>query len=188
MPPEPPGFPLDHDRVQAVYDELAVGLQRFLLGVLKDDASAADVLQIAFIRLMEKGHLVQQEGSIKSWLYRVAFNEAMLIRRRAAVGRKHAEGMAWHFHIRGEQTSGGKLGQSIELVMRAEDVELVRQSLSQLSNVQREVVEKRIYEGKKFREIADELGVRLGTVLARMQSSLKKLKPILINRSPGRDE
>jgi RNA polymerase sigma-70 factor (ECF subfamily) len=111
----------------------------------------------------------------------VAFNEAMLIRRREATGRKHAEGIAWRLELRLGGVDGvkSKLGHSVEQAIRQEDVELVRAAIAELSEVQRVVVEKRIYEGLKFREIADVLDVPLGTVLARMQSSLKKLKPML---------
>ena len=180
---------LGREKVEAAYQSHAVGLQRFLLGVLKNETAAADALQATFIKLIEKGHSVQQESSLKSWLFRVAFNEAMLIRRREATGRKHAEGVAWRLEIRLSGVEGvkSKLGHSVEHAIRQEDVELVRAAIAELSDVQREVVEKRIYEGLKFREIADALDVPLGTVLARMQSSLKKLKPILAARGQWLD-
>lgn len=171
---------LASSEVGEAYSEHAVGLERFLLGILKDDAATADALQATFIKLMEKGHSVQKQSSLKSWLFRVAFNEAMLIRRKQAIGRKHSEAIAWKQESRLQEGIGGKLGQPVKSLLQQEEIELVRAALSELSDVQREVVEKRIYEGLKFREIADELDVPLGTVLARMQSSLKKLKPILI--------
>ncbi len=175
---------MDIEKVQMVYQEYAEDLQRFLLGVLRDESAAADALQSTFIKLIEKGHSVQQEDSIKAWLFRVAFNEAMLIRRREAISRKHAEGVAWKLQLRlGSSDAGSRqLSQSVEHAVRQEDIELVRMALNELSGPQREVVKKRIYEGLKFREIAEELDVPLGTVLARMQSSLKKLKPILAHK------
>ncbi len=179
---------IDHEKVKEVYQEHAAALERFLLGVLKDEAAAADALQSTFIKLIEKGHSVQQEGAFKSWLFRVAFNEAMLIRRRDAINRKHAEKVAWRQELHlGDRDTLSQLGQSVERAMRQEDIELVRNALDELSEVQRQVVEKRIYQGLKFREIADELDVPLGTVLARMQSSLKKLKLILQARSEWED-
>ena len=72
-----------------------------------------------------------------------------------------------------------RLSQSVHHAIQQEDIERVREALMRLPASQREVVQKRIYEGLKFREIADELDVPLGTVLARMQAALKKLKPIL---------
>lgn len=172
---------MDSQRVQAVYQEHVQDLKRFLLGVLKDETTAADALQSTFIKLMEKGHSVQQLDSLKSWLFRVAFNEAMLILRRDGVSRKHAERVAWQLET--GETASQRLNQSMGQLIREEEVEMVRAALDELSEVQRTVVEKRIYEGLKFREIAEQLQVPLGTVLARMQSSLKKLKTVLANRS-----
>jgi RNA polymerase sigma-70 factor (ECF subfamily) len=178
--PDDPIF--DRARIELVYQEYAVSLKRFLLGVLKDDAATGDALQATFIKLMEKGHLIEQESSIKSWLFRVAFNEAMLVKRRNATKRKHAESVAIHWQSRRGDAGDGPLGPAIEQITRQEDIELVRAALDELSDVQRQVLKCRIYEDKKFREIADELDVPLGTVLARMQSALKKLKPILAAR------
>lgn len=177
---------MDPSRVQQVYEEYAVALERFLIGVLRDNAAAADALQTTFTRLLEKGHLVQQQDSLKSWLFRVAFNEAMLIRRRDSISRKHAEGIAWKVQMQANANEGNddRTSQSVRLAIRQEDIEQVRAALSQLPELQRNVVEKRIYHDLKFREIAKELDIPLGTVLARMQAGLKKLKPLLAeNRS-----
>ena len=177
--PEPPR--LDTERVQAIYSEHCLALERFLIGVLRDEAAAADALQTTFTRLIEKGHLVQQQDSMKSWLFRVAFNEAMLIRRKETTSKKHAENVAWKFHgqLGVDRGADHRLSQSVHHAIQQEDIKQVRAALDQLPLPQREVVKKRIYEGLKFREIADDLNVPLGTVLARMQAGLKKLKPLL---------
>lgn len=177
--PQPP--PLDPSKVQQVYEEHAVALERFLIGVLRDNAAAADALQTTFTRLLEKGHLVQQQDSLKSWLFRVAFNEALLIRRRDSISRKHAEGIAWKVQMQVDANQGNddQTSQSVRCAIRKENIEQVRAALLKLPDAQRIVVEKRIYQDLKFREIAKELDVPLGTVLARMQAGLKKLKPIL---------
>jgi RNA polymerase sigma factor (sigma-70 family) len=183
--PQKPTEPaMSSERVHEVYEEHAESLQRFLLGVLKDESAASDALQSTFIKLIEKGHSVQRQDSIKSWLFRVAFNEAMLIRRRETIRRKHVEGVAWKLRLQlGDlDNDGSTFGQSVEWAIRQEDILLVRKALDSLSEPQKEVVKKRIYEGLKFREIADDLDVPLGTVLARMQAGLKKLKPILAHR------
>ena len=170
---------MDQTKVNLAYEKHAAALERFLLGVLRNEAAAADALQTTFIRLMEKGHQVQQQDSLKSWLFRVAFNEAMLIRRRDSVRKRHAEGVAWKFQMQSGADKGTdkRLSQSLHYAIQQEDIQQVRDALEKLPEVQRKVVKKRIYEDLKFREIADELNVPLGTVLARMQAGLKKLKP-----------
>lgn len=170
---------LDPEVVQGTYNQHAEGLFRFLLGVLKDSASAEDALQTTFVRLTERGHQIQQRTSIKSWLYQVAFNEAMLIRRRQATGLRHQQTIAWHYQVNSREQGPQNPDNITQDFIQQEEIEQIRKSLDCLSPVQRVVVEKRIYEGKKFREIAEELHVPLATVLARMQTSLKKLKPYL---------
>ncbi|MFT5301294.1 MAG: RNA polymerase sigma factor (sigma-70 family) [Mariniblastus sp.] len=172
---------MDHDKVLEVYSDHQPALERFLIGVLRDETAAADALQTTFERLLEKGHTVQQQDSLKSWLFRVAFNEAMLIRRKESISRRHAENVAWKFQGLGGADRGidDRLSQSVHHAIQQEDIKRVRKALKQLPDAQREVVHKRIYEGLKFREIAEQLDVPLGTVLARMQAGLKKLKPIL---------
>ncbi len=171
---------LDSERVQAAYQKYADDLRRFLLGVLRNETAAADALQSTFIKLMEKGHSVRQLDSLKSWLFQVAFNEAMLIRRREGISRKHAERVAWRLKMRADADEvNPQIGQALSQIIRDEDVAMVRSALAELTEAQRVVVKKRIYEELKFREIAEQLDVPLGTVLARMQSGLKKLKSVL---------
>ncbi|MGH7127072.1 MAG: RNA polymerase sigma factor, partial [Planctomycetaceae bacterium] len=107
------------------------------------------------------------EETRKGWLFRVAYNEAMLIRRR----RKRQE---------------KSIGQLVDAtsredrpenrLVRNETVERVRLALERLPAEQRQVVRMRIYEDKTFAAIAAEIGAPLGTVLTRMRLALKKLE------------
>jgi RNA polymerase sigma-70 factor (ECF subfamily) len=58
-------------------------------------------------------------------------------------------------------------------------VERVTRSLSVLSPEQRQVVERRVWGGKTFAEIAAELDAPIGTVLTRMRLALCKLSKAL---------
>ncbi len=139
------------------------------MGVLRNHASVSDALQTTFVRLMEKGGDVKS-GAIRSWLFRVAYNEAMLLHRRMKVDRKAKETIAWQVSPVVEENEG--LGN----LVREERADQVNLALAKLPDVQREVVELRIREGLKFVEIAKMMDVPLGTVLTRMHSGLKKLR------------
>lgn len=164
---------IDPAIVAALYVEHAEELRRFLIGVLRDHQLASDVLQAAFVKLSEKGHETQ-EGSRKAWLFRVAYHEAMAIRRREKVGDKVHQRVSWTM----QRTSGA----ADQMLIRREAVEAVRAALLQLTPEQRQVVRMRIYEEKKFVEIAEELGIPLGTALGRMRSGLQKLRASLDNQ------
>jgi len=159
---------------EATFETHQQAIRHFLLGILKDPTGAEDALQSTFIKLMEKGDTVRDRSAIKSWLFRVAFNEAMLVRRQQALADKHHEKFAWQVDC---DNRGTELPDAA--ILQSETRQQVADALKALSPEQQAVVEKRIYQGLKFREIAEELDVPLGTVLARMHASLKKLKTVL---------
>lgn len=154
--------------VAALYAEHGAELRRFLFGVLRDEALAGDVLQATFVRLIEVGQASREETR-KAWLFRVAYNEALAVRRREATGQKILERQAIWQQVTGEK------GISDPLVSQ-ETVEQVQQALQSLPSEQAQVVRMRIYEDKKFVQIAAELKIPLGTALARMRAALKKLR------------
>lgn len=158
--------------IEAAYQQHSESLRWFLCGVLRNDAMVADALQATFLKLMQQSEKLRDASAVKSWLFQVAFNEAMLVKRKSKVARDHSQKVAW----RVEAIRAGE-GSPEEPALKSEQAERVREAIESLSADQQAVVRKRIYEGLKFREIAEELDVPLGTVLARMQAALKKLKP-----------
>jgi RNA polymerase sigma-70 factor (ECF subfamily) len=170
---------LDPSIVAALYVQHAEELRRFLLGILRDAQLTSDVLQATFVKLAERGQETR-EGSRKAWLFRVAYHEAMAIRRREGVGDKILRRVAWH--------TNGAAGPAEEPLLRLESVELVREALEELPPEQRQVVRMRIYEEKTFAVIAKELKIPLGTALGRMRSAVIKLRSKLDGRSHGDEQ
>lgn len=164
---DPPEQPIGAAEVAALYVEHGGELRRFILGVLRDRDLANDVLQATFIKAVQKGHESRAE-SRKAWLFRVAFHEALVLKRRQQTHQKATLHLA-RLPRRGSENPE-------ESVVRGEVVEQVRAALACLPPEQRDVVQKRIYEEKPFAAIAEDLGVPLGTVLTRMRLGLKKLK------------
>ncbi|MBI1902043.1 MAG: RNA polymerase sigma factor [Planctomycetia bacterium] len=161
---------IDPALVASLYLKHADEIRYFLLGVLRDVDLAGEAMQAAFAKAVEVGHTVQEE-SLKAWLFRVAYNEALAMRRRQAVGERVLQQIAWE--------SAGEEPSAASRSSRWETVTAVRAALESLPPEQRQVVRMRMYEQKKFAEIAKELGLPLGTVLTRMQLAIKKLKPAL---------
>lgn len=158
--------------VAALYVQHAEELRRFLTGVLRDPELAAEALQNAFAKAIEQFDTVRSE-SLKSWLFRVGFHEALALRRRQAAGER---ALARH----GAETRPDEPAPEDGLI-RWESVQRVRTALDGLPPEQREVVRLRIYEEKTFAAIALETGRPLGTVLTRMQAALKKLREVLVS-------
>lgn len=161
--------------VAALYLAHGEELRRFLLGLVRDPALAADVLQTTFARLVERGHETREETR-KAWLFRVAYHEAMAVRRREAVGDKVVREVAWQ--------ANGDVTTAEDRLVRFEAVQSVKAELANLRPEERQIVRMRIYEEKTFAVIAKELDIPLGTALARMRTALMKLR----KRLPRPDE
>ena len=162
---------LDPAAVAALYVKHAEELRCFVLGLLRNADLTTDVLQNTFAKAVEVGHTAREE-TLKGWLFRVAFNEAMALRRRQVVRDKANRKLATA-DVPVEESPHDK-------VCRFETVATVRAALEKLPAEQRQVVQMRMYDQKKFIVIAQELGLPLGTVLTRMQAALKKLRASLV--------
>src|SRR5262249_10899465 len=155
---------IDADTVAALHLRHAEELRYFIVGVVRDHDLAAEVVQATFVKAIEQGHAVKQE-SLKAWLFRVAYNEALAVRRRQAVGDKAARFLAENLRPDESEPEAG--------VSQRETVAAVRVALNELPAEQRQVVALRIYDQRKFSEIAEQLRLPLGTVLSRMQLALQ---------------
>jgi RNA polymerase sigma-70 factor (ECF subfamily) len=158
---------LDPVEVAASYVEHADSLRQFLRGLLRDPQLANDVLQTTFAKLLETGHATRPQ-SRRAWLFQVAYREAMALRRRQSVGQRVLQQVAW---MRPRSSAAGD-----DTLVRRETIERVREALRNLSAAQQQIVRMRIYDGKTFAEIAQELGIPLGTALGRMRAALKNLR------------
>src|SRR4051812_38101904 len=127
--------------VEALYAEFSGDLLAFLVGVLRDGELARDVLQATFARAVESGHAAQQE-SVRGWLFRVAFNEALTARRKQGQHERLIRRAAWDYAKESVLPDDD--------VHKSEVVARVRRAMEDLPAEQAAVVRMRIYEQKKF--------------------------------------
>ena len=161
---------LSAEAVRALYEVHGRDLLTFLIGVLRDPESAWDVSQITFQRLLEVGHLARNE-TVRGWLFKVAFHEAMAFRRKQSRGERLQRAVM--DRLDEEQ---GEFETAVQSLVRKEEVARLRDLMQQLPAEQQFVVRQRIQEEKTFAVIADELQVPLGTVLTRMRLAIQKLQ------------
>lgn len=180
-PPDlpPPDLTQPDQRVQEAYERWSADIRHFLIGLTRNGEEAEELVQATFSRLVAAGESAGA-SSLRGWLFRVAHNEVMLARRKAGVRGRGLE-------------SAGRSAESLgrfdgappawAVLAQAEDVARVRAALGTLPPEQRHVVERRIYQGRTFAEIAAESGLPLGTVLTRMRLARQALE-----RALGRPE
>jgi RNA polymerase sigma-70 factor (ECF subfamily) len=154
----------DGQALDVLLERYEAPLFQFLVGILRDHHQAEDALQETWCRALT--HLDGVDwGHLRGWLFTVAYHQAMLVRRRqkgkAAAAREPVV-----------DPGVGPLAEA----ERQEELLRLRRLLERLPPAQREVIRQRVYEGKKFREIADALDCPLNTALARMHEGLKRLR------------
>lgn len=161
---------LDRTQVEALWEQHATGIRRFVLGVVRDPDLADEVLQQTFVTTLERGHTSASETR-KGWLYRVAFTQAMELKRRAKAGDKAVGSIQEALRVDPPAASS-----AADTAIRRERIERLRSAIAELPAAQRTVVEMRLGASKTFQAIADELGVPLSTALTRMRLATEKLK------------
>ena len=167
-------------QVVSLYEAHGEELRRFVLGVVRDIDLTGDVMQATFSKALELGRTARPE-TLKGWLFRVAFHEALASRRRRLSGDRARRRLADLWRADGAQADRRDDG-----LVRGETIDAVRRALGALPESQRMVVLARVYDDKTFAQIARESGLPLGTVLTRMRLALNKLRNAL--RATDEDE
>ena len=125
---------------------------------------AEDILVETFTKLARSA--LDDRGTIKAWLYRVATNQCYkLFRRNKTIELKE--------DFPDNCKSDALLDKQRELKIRT--------MLTKLSNNHRAVVVMRFFNDMSYQEIADVLCIPLGTVKSRMHEALKQLKALSKN-------
>ena len=164
---------------EAAY-ELAVrqhkdGLFGFASHMLRDREEALDVAQEAMIRLWEHRSQVEPERA-RAWLMRTAHNLCIDRIRRRKTRNEVADG---------EEVVQWRESNDPDPARLAESSALGRQlgkTLGELDPVDRAVIVMREIQELPYKEIAETMGMPLGTVKARLHRARERLRERLIRR------
>jgi RNA polymerase sigma-70 factor (ECF subfamily) len=152
--------------------DAAYSLARWLIGNERD---AEDVTQEACLRAF-KFFSGFRGGDARAWLLTIVRRSAWSWLRS---NRRHEEAVEFDEELHG----AADLSASPEAVlMRAGDVDSVRQAIASLPAVFREVIVLRELEGCAYKEIADIAGVPIGTVMSRLTRARHQLQTTLSNQ------
>jgi RNA polymerase sigma-70 factor, ECF subfamily len=169
----------------AAYDELVRTYSGSIFHVayrmLGDSAEASDVVQEIFLKVFRNIGSFKGEAALKTWIFRIAFSE-ILNRLRWWKRRHRFATMSLDEQPNG---NGSNPGQSVasasptpEQALQSKEQEIaIQEALGKLSKDHRSIIVLRDIEGFSYTEIADVLGVSIGTVksrLARARGDLKK--------------
>ncbi len=158
----------DIEAFRRLYDLYGPRVKAYMMRQGADATTAEDLAQETLLTVWRKAALYSDEkGSATTWIFTIARN--------LRIDRLRRE-MAWQPlpENRDEEASGDP-GPDDELATR-ERRDRVRAALATLPQDQAEVVALSYVEGLSHSEIAERLGVPLGTVKSRMRLAYQKVK------------
>ncbi|MDO4574013.1 MAG: RNA polymerase sigma factor [Planctomycetia bacterium] len=155
-------------------------LYNYLRRFLGDSQYAEDVFQATFLQIFLKADQFDTSRKFRPWLYMVATNQAIDMQRRNKRFR-HAslqknvtpcdefEGVSLLDMLPGEAPTPE------ERAMAQERANRMHEFIDTLPHSLRDVVMLIYYEGVKYREAAEVLGVPVGTVKSRLHNAMKRI-------------
>ena len=158
----------DFDQIYVLYFSR---MRRFAEEYIPSKEDAENVVQDIFTMLWENRSSIIIKSSITSYLFNLTKNRCLDFLRHQSVAENYKK----------EQTLKlSALEQLNEMVSSDTDVEsLIHEAVQQLPEKCREIFIKNRLQGKKYREIADELNLSISTVETQMGIALKRLREAL---------
>lgn len=168
----------DERAVAELYDRHSGLVFSVIWRILRSQVDAEDVLQETFVRVWTRAETYDVSlGSPTTWLTRIARNRAV-DRLRARRVRAEIDGQA------PETGTSGEIQEAVAAVsdrpdVRTEDAAMtsaLRGAVARLPETQRVLIEAAYFEGYTHQELADRLGLPLGTVKTRIRAGLLALR------------
>ena len=168
--------------------------RRYCYRMFRDVQIAEDVAQDVFLKLYRNAHMFQPTGKFATYFYRVlanlCYDRLRFEKRRSKVRGNTVDGQVLDAHPDGAASGGnGRYRSPQNALLRKEERATVRRAVRALPDNLRRAIELREFEGLKYREIAEVMGVSLNDVKVLIHRGRKQLakrlsKVLLSERSP----
>lgn len=158
----------------------------YVCRLINDSVEAEDVTQDVFIKVFRKVQTFREDCSFKTWLYRIAVRESS--NRRRWFSRHRFREVVEYI---GNSQPNAHLDalpdprrSPFDQTERREQRDLLNDALSKLDPKYQEAVVLRDVVGLSYQEIAEALGIALGTVKSRIVRGREGLKRHLLAHAP----
>ncbi|MGA9568257.1 MAG: RNA polymerase sigma factor [Candidatus Korobacteraceae bacterium] len=164
----------DPEVLDALIEQYQHRLLRYLAHMTRNQATAEDLFQETWIRVLEKGHQYDGKSRFATWLMTIAHNVAIdHLRKRTPASldeMRDVEDAAPFEPVAGDPSP-------FEQAAAGEDKERIQAALEQLPPIFREVLVLRFQEQLKLEEISKLIGIPVATVKTRLYRGVIALRP-----------
>ena len=178
--------------VERAYEELLTRFQQqvytLALRLLNDPSEASDVVQEVFLKVFRNISSFRGQSTLKTWIYRITINEAHNARRWFFRHRRREveldtdpeESRNWKEIIPDRTRS------PFDMALEGEQHSMIEAALDRINPIFREAVVLRDITDLSYEEIAEILGVSLGTVKSRILRGREALREELAGNLKNR--
>ena len=170
----------DRDALEELFQRYRLPAYRVAYRLLGKEADALDATQEGFVKVLTHLGTFQGRSSFKTWLLRVVSNAALDLGRQR--GRREA------VHLDTRAAGDGENGQPLATddptagLERADLRRLLDEALATLPEAQRRTFVLHADAELSYREVAEVLGISIGTVMSRLFYARQKLRDYLTQR------
>ena len=159
--------------LESIYTEHSRMVYWAAYSVLRSDSDAMDVTQNVFLRAIKHmGKLTaMEEGQLKAWLYRVAVNLSLDIKRK--------QKREYPVDELPERESTALCDMPEPAAITAEQRRMVREAIERLPDIYREAVMLHYYSNMSCADIAQLTGAAEGTIKSRISRARIRLMELL---------
>lgn len=154
---------------QQIVDAHYQGLHRFALSMCRSDATAQDLVQQTFLQWARKGHTLRDASKVKTWLYTTLYRDWLSMARRE---KKFQE-------VEFEPDLHGRAPDNEDEPAPRVDSATLQAALDQLDPNFRAPLVLFYLKELSYRDIAETLGIPIGTVMSRLSRAKDSLRATL---------
>lgn len=164
---------------EAIYDRYAAAAFGLAVRICGDRALAEDVVQEAFLSIWRRpGSYSPARGTVAAYILGILHHKAVdAVRHEQAVRRR--------VRIVAERGQEPPADEPVEETWLSVRRDKVRGAVNRLSQAQREAMELAYYEGLTYSEVAEKLGIPLGTAKTRLRDGIIRLRTLLSDSGLG---
>jgi RNA polymerase sigma-70 factor (ECF subfamily) len=158
---------------QAVYLEHEGWLRTVVRSRLNEPDAVEDVMQNIALAIVNNSSVLSEVNRVAAWLYQIAVRQVLMYRRTVGRRRKMQDRLSLDQSVQRVQES------PLESALAAETAENVQKALSELSDIDRQILMLKYSEGWSYRDLSTHLGVREDTIEYRLMKARKNLRRLL---------